>query len=182
MLFPQQRKVIFFLTYWAQISHFGARSCSLNHNLGCMCLRHHRTRPSPYQARSILSSLQRHLIEHGLHSPSPLPCSPPGSAALVPDSREPASPPVQQSLVRWDQRGPEQSLPVLWEMGAEDKQLSLLQHAPLALLLRDITPLLFQTARDKEAPNPKRQQHGIGKGEKKVAENLNAEALTLAAI
>lgn len=29
-----------FLTCWAQSSHFGVRSCSLSHSLGCTCLRH----------------------------------------------------------------------------------------------------------------------------------------------
>jgi len=50
------------------------------------------------------------------------------SAAVPRDSQEPASPPIQESLVWQDKQA--LPLPVLWEMGAEAKEHSLLQHVP----------------------------------------------------
>lgn len=46
-----------FVTYWAQSRHFGVRSCSLSHNLGCTCLRHNHMSLRLYQARSIRQGL-----------------------------------------------------------------------------------------------------------------------------
>lgn len=89
------------------------------------------------QARSSLSSLQSDLTEHGWVCIHPAACpalQPTGLCSSVPpESRDPATLPVQESLVWWDQQGPEllrcrRCLPVLWEMGTEAKECFPPQH------------------------------------------------------
>lgn len=47
----------FFVTCWAQSSHFGVRSFSLGHNLGCTWLRHDHMSLRFYQERSVRQCL-----------------------------------------------------------------------------------------------------------------------------
>lgn len=179
VLFPWQS---FFVTCWAQSSHFGVRSFSLGHNLGCTWLRHDHMSLRFYQERSVRQCLvcaHYSSIWHSMTG-SAFPQSLPDPAAqqdLQRCSLRAGSWVVHQPLSRAQCSGASRdlgcslSLPVLWEREAEAKEHS--QHA------RDIMPPLFQTTKEKETQNSAAWDW---EGRTNVARNLNADASVLAAI
>lgn len=92
VLFPLQMKVKRFLTCQARSRHFGVRSSSLNHSLGCTRPRCYHTRPSLCYAQLAKQGLVcppytviwPSVAGSAFTQPPAQPYSPPGSAAVSP--------------------------------------------------------------------------------------------------